>query len=73
MDAGRPSLSRPSYGSMTGRINWMRGVSDMLARPGATPPPPVQAPVIAAPVTREPFGGLGAGDRYYTRGRNFIR
>lgn len=73
MAAGRPSLSRPSYGSMTGRINWMRGVSDMLAQPGATPPPPVQAPVVAAPVKRTGYGGVGSDDRYYMRGRYFER
>lgn len=53
MPAGRNLLSAPTYGSMTGRINWNRGMDERLANPMtalSTPPVrPASAPTAAAP------------------------
>lgn len=48
----RPSLSAPSYGAYTGRINWSRGMDERLAS-GTSYAPPVAQPTIttAAPTT----------------------
>lgn len=55
----RPSLSSPSYGSFTGRINWSRGMDESLARPVSYAPPvqPEAAPSAAAPSPSTPRGG----------------
>ena len=55
----RPSLSSPSYGSFTGRINWSRGMDERLAQ-GPSYAPPVQAETTtpaAAPASSTPRGG----------------
>ena len=44
----RPSLSAPSYGAYTGRINWSRGMDERLAA-GTSYAPPVQAASTATP------------------------
>lgn len=57
MPASRPSLSRPTYGAMTGNLNWRRGMGDMLAQPGHPFAPPVADVAPApAPVDNSPRG-----------------
>lgn len=50
MPTRRPSLSAPTYGSLTGGINWSRGMNERLATPSSTLfAPPVQAAAAPAP------------------------
>ncbi|HEU5451887.1 MAG TPA: hypothetical protein VFU76_07880 [Terriglobales bacterium] len=50
----RPSLSAPSYGAYTGRINWSRGMDERLAA-GTSYAPPVQAESASStPVATQP-------------------
>lgn len=57
----RPSLSSPSYGALTGSINWARGMDESLARP-VSYAPPVSAPApTPTPITTNPRGPYGGG------------
>lgn len=68
MPAGRNLLSAPTYGSMTGRINWSRGMDERLARPSsAIFAPPVRA--AAKPVATTTSGTPTRYGQPYLRGR----
>lgn len=50
----RPSLSSPSYGALTGPINWARGMDERLAQ-GVSYAPPVKAEsASSATVSNQP-------------------
>lgn len=71
----RPSLSAPSYGAYTGRINWSRGMDEALAQAPAIAPPvqPASTPAATPSASRRQSGGGAgnAGDVYYARNRYF--
>lgn len=48
MPSRRPTLSAPSYGAYTGRINWSRGMSESLAQ---TPATSFTAPAVQPTIT----------------------
>lgn len=62
----RPSLSSPTYGSMTGTINWNRGIGESLAQPTpfAYAPAPTPAPA-PAPAPSPGTGRIGGCPSIY--------
>lgn len=65
MASNRPSLSAPTYGSLTGNINWSRGIGEQLAQTATTATTATTTPTTtttAAPTTATSnFGGGGGG------------
>lgn len=64
MPTRRPSLSAPTYGSLTGNINWSRGMNERLANPPSIVfAPPVMAESVvstggsSSSKTTPPVGG----------------
>jgi hypothetical protein len=62
MASNRPSLSAPTYGSLTGNINWSRGIGEQLAQTATTATTTPTTTTTAAPTTATSnFGGGGGG------------
>ncbi len=73
-------MSSPGYGSLTGNINWNRGMDEAIATPASTSfAPPVSAPAPAPVVDKVPrtrfwrnqTGGFAGGNRRAFLDENF--
>lgn len=73
MPRNRPSLSSPTYGSLTGNINWSRGMGEQLANPGIVSfvpaPAPAPSPAPKASIPSPSPGTVGGGGGGYRIGR----
>jgi len=61
MPKNRPSLSPPTYSSLTGTINWSRGIGEQLATPTITSFVPAPTPAPAPAPAPFPSGSRGVG------------